>query len=433
MAITRRQFLQYAAASAAALGLSELELFQLTEKVMAISTLKPRVVALQGQACSGDITALANLMNSIPPTALGADFAHFVADEFDGVEGVLGVDGTLTSSYPTSTVDDVLIDVIDLTFQPTVCGPAGSLAWTEGVVNVAGGSTPYLVLVEGSVPMDGERNGAAVIGEDACRVGAEDGDPEGTSMAAALEMLADTANCLGVVAWGTCAAYGGIPAANNANDWTKQGTSSVEKFASTGALSVSDAINKMALASPPPVVNVPGCPTRPDDLFLVVAGAILDVLAATYPAGLVAASTIERASNPTTIKPKAILGINLFGQTQHFNCHRKQAWADGNFASSFADTDGKCLAALGCEGMGTYASCQNNKKHQWNATVCDGANKAIHDTAPDTPWPSAAGPSGLGVVTNNGGSSCIKKGHPCIGCKEKGFPDRFSPLVDYLN
>ncbi len=416
MAITRRQFLKYAAASAATLGLSELELFKLTEKVMATDpATKPNVIALQGQACSGDITALLNLLNSIPPTALGAGWTHTLRDAYP-LGPVSSVDSALSGcGGATTSIDDALIDIIDLTFQPTAAAPAGALGWNEGVINTAS-SGSFILLVEGSVPTAGLHNGNAVVGTDACNIGAASGDGDNPSASAsvslqsALQTLCGTdagqhgANCAAVVAWGTCAAYGGIPAANNGNETTRQGASSVLKFRSSGAQSVGTVVG--AINPGLTVVNVPGCPTRPDDLFLTVAQAIL---------GLGGAELT--ADN----RPKSVLGINLFGQTLHYHCSRKQAYANGHYAWSYSDTDGKCLAVLGCKGQTTKSSCQSGGKHQWNAT-------SIHDT-----WPGAPGQTGLGTVTNDSGSSCTKVGHPCIGCKERGFPDRFSPLVKYNN
>ncbi|RJQ51551.1 MAG: twin-arginine translocation signal domain-containing protein [Actinobacteria bacterium] len=424
MAITRRQFLKYAAASAAALGLSELELFKLTEKVMAISASKPRVIALQGQACSGDITSLANLLNSIPPDAPGGDFAHTIRDAYSAtVEEILGVNATFGAS-PTSTVDDVLIDLIDLTFHPTICAPAGAQGYVEGVINQA--ATPgYIVLVEGSVPIDGDFNGQPAVGADSCKVGDQNGIHTGSDTAEtlvqALTTLCDTTNCAAVIAVGTCAAFGGIPAANNANDTYRSGPNFGNvKYKSSGAASVAAALQSIGGdAATRPVVNVSGCPIRPDDLFLTVAQAIIYGVPSFLAPGFLTADG----------RPKSVLGINLFGQTHHYHCSRKSAYTAGNFATSFADTDGKCLSMLGCKGQSTFASCQRNKKHQWNPTTEDGATGVIHDTTAVLPWSSQT----LGCVTNNGGTSCVKKGHPCIGCKEKGFPDRFSPLVNYNN
>ena len=89
MQISRRDFLKYCAAAAGALGLEASGLMQLQAVLAAESG--PAVVWLQGQGCSGCSTSL---LNSI----------HY------------------------ATIDDLLLNTLDLEFHPTVMAAAGDLA-----------------------------------------------------------------------------------------------------------------------------------------------------------------------------------------------------------------------------------------------------------------------------------------------------------------
>ena len=114
-------------------------------------------------------------------------------------------------------------------------------------------------------------------------------------------------------------------------------------------------------------INIPGCPIHPD----WVVGTIAQLLAGESP------------SLDSDGRPKA-----FFNRKIHDRCPRKEE----DEAKSFG-IDGMCLKELGCKGPDTKADCYSR---HWNS---------------DTNW-------------------CIGANAICIGCTEKGFPDKFSPFYD---
>jgi len=140
----------------------------------------------------------------------------------------------------------------------------------------------------------------------------------------------------------------------------------------TGAVGVDQIIRDK------PVINVAGCP----------------------PIGeIILASVAYILTHGTTPKTDAE-GRPLFAYDQriHDSCQRRPHFDAGQFVRTFDDEgarNGWCLYHMGCKGPSTFSACPII---QWN----------MH-----TNWPVGAG-------------------HPCIGCTEKDFFDRFTPLYNRL-
>jgi hydrogenase small subunit len=122
-----------------------------------------------------------------------------------------------------------------------------------------------------------------------------------------------------VVAIGTCATYGGIPAMKNNP---------------TGAMGVPDYLgwnwkSKAGL----PVVCIPGCPAQPDNMTEVL------LYLALHLAGLAPAPELDSA-----LRPKW-----LFGRTVREGCNRAGFAEQGDFATEYG-SDHRCLVKLGCKG-----------------------------------------------------------------------------------
>ena len=124
-----------------------------------------------------------------------------------------------------------------------------------------------------------------------------------------------------VVAVGTCATYGGIPAMKNNP---------------TGAMGVPDYLgwnwkSKAGL----PVVCIPGCPAQPDNMTETL------LYLALHLAGLAPAPELD-----AQLRPKW-----LFERTVREGCNRAGFTEQGNFATEYG-SDHRCLVKLGCKGPG---------------------------------------------------------------------------------
>ncbi len=122
-----------------------------------------------------------------------------------------------------------------------------------------------------------------------------------------------------VVAIGTCATYGGIPAMKNNP---------------TGAMGVPDYLgwNWKSLAGLP-VVCIPGCPAQPDNMTEVL------LYLALVLAGMAPVPELD-----DQLRPKW-----LFGRTVHEGCNRAAFYEHGDFATEYG-SDHRCMVKLGCKG-----------------------------------------------------------------------------------
>ena len=221
----------------------------------------------------------------------------------------------------TSAVNPSLEDIITQAIpgMPKVIVHNPVLAYENGAEFIEawwraerGELDPFVLVVEGSIPnekLSGEGHWAA-IGDDP-----ETGQPITTSEW--LDRLAPKAAA--VVAIGTCATYGGIPAMKNNP---------------TGAMGVADHLGwNWKSSAGLPVVNIPGCPAQPDNMTEVL------LYLALHLAGLRAGARPRRGAAPAW----------LFGRTVREGCNRAGFAEQGEFATEYGD-DPRCLVKLGCKG-----------------------------------------------------------------------------------
>ncbi|MEM3017919.1 MAG: hydrogenase small subunit [Candidatus Bathyarchaeia archaeon] len=236
----------------------------------------------------------------------------------------------LNTTYPD--VVDVILGTfpevkMDFDFQTVVMPDWGDRA----VEQLKNPPKDYILLVEGSIQT---KNDGAF-----CTVGEMEGRP--VTMKDWVMRLAKDA--MAVVAIGTCASYGGIPAG----------------FPNpTGAMGTNDFLGAhYASRLNLPIVNVPGCPPHPDWMVGTLASVILAAKKLSpFP-------ELDSLGRPTM----------FFGKSVHDDCPRRGQYDEGAFAERFG-YDG-CVYQLGCKGPISYADCNSRK---WN----NGLNSCTISGAP---------------------------------------------------
>jgi hydrogenase small subunit len=182
---------------------------------------------------------------------------------------------------------------------------------------------PFVLVVEGSIPNEKVKSEGywAALGTNPVN-----GQPIPTSEW--IDRLAPKA--WAVIAIGTCATYGGIPAMQDNP---------------TGAMGLPDYLgwnwkSKAGL----PIVCVPGCPVQPDNFMETVLYLLYQA------AGMAPMIPLDEALRPTW----------LFGNTVHEGCDRAGYYEVGDFATEYGSP--KCLVKLGC--WGPVVNC-NVPKRGW--------------------------------------------------------------------
>ena len=264
---TRRAFLQLCAAVSATLALSPADAAEMARRLQYAP--RPTVIYLSYQECTGCLESL-------------------------------------TRSFSPGLASLIFND-ISLAFNDTLQAAAGKAAEAakDGAMKKAWGK--YILIVDGSVPLD--KGGVY------CTVA-------GRSAVSDLKHAASGAAA--VVAVGTCAAFGGLPYATPNP---------------TGAVPVSEIVRDR------PIINVSGCPPIAE----VITGVIVYYTTFGLPA-------LDHLRRPTIFYANSI----------HDRCYRRPFYDRGMFAKTFDDEgarQGWCLFELGCKGPVTHNACPTMK---WN-------------------------------------------------------------------
>jgi len=234
-----------------------------------------------------------------------------------GVTNVVWLNGAACTGCVISLLQGVSPDLIEaiqkfklaVDYQSTIMVESGDAAMAKlsGPVDV--------FIMEGAVPM-GDRANAGTIGE-------VQGKPK-TIYDWVMEISPKAKYILAV---GTCAAFGGIPAgAPNP----------------TNCADILDVVRPEDRAK---IINIPGCPPHPDWMLSTIVSALQG-----WPIPL------DDQRRPTA----------FFGHTIHDTCPRRGYYDEGSFKEMFGQeylTD-TCLLHLGCRGPITFADCSYRK---WNS------------------------------------------------------------------
>jgi hydrogenase small subunit len=206
------------------------------------------------------------------------------------------------------------------------------------------------------------------------------------TMAGATLWLAKNADA--VVALGTCAAYGGIPAARGSV---------------TGGVGAWEWINQINGMNKT-IANVPGCPPHPD-WFIQTVGAYL-------------VGALHLDLTPDHRGRPRLTSTAIFNSTPFCNaCPRNGTGTPPtkliDCAPSVAYPNGRCMVAVGCNG--SRVSAEN-----------------IRADCPSRKWNHIESyPGGALTLTKN--NWCVGNSYPCQGCTDPGFPDLTSPFFSSVH
>jgi hydrogenase small subunit len=223
-----------------------------------------------------------------------------------------GCTESLTRSSAPS-IEQLLFELISLDYHHTLQAASGAAAEQARETSLKENAGKLLVIVDGSVPTAFQGACSTIAGEDNLSL---------------LARCLDAAEA--VIAVGSCAAFGGLPAAAPNP---------------TGAMSVGELMDRGRIPRRP-LVNVPGCPPVPE-----VMGAVLAhrVAFGRFP-------ELDTQNRP----------LAFYGETVHDRCSRRGHYEEGRFAKTFDDEgarSGWCLLELGCKGPQTHNACATVR---WN-------------------------------------------------------------------
>jgi len=260
--VSRRSFLKFCSAMTATLALPVTMMGRIAEAIEADS--RPPVIWVEFQGCTGDSEAF------------------------------------LRANQPTAT--SLILDYLSIDYHETIMAAAGHQAEAAKHATIENYKGQYIAVVEGAIPTGADGAYCTIAGRSA--------------LAIAREVCG---NAAATIAVGSCATYGGIPAAAPNP---------------TGAISVAAAVPGAT------VLNLPGCPLNAQNLT----AAIVHFL--TF-GRLPATDSLGRAKF-------------AYGKRIHDNCERRSHFDAGQYAEKFGDPGhrkGYCLYKLGCKGPETFHNC----------------------------------------------------------------------------
>jgi hydrogenase small subunit len=207
----------------------------------------------------------------------------------------------LRASRPT--VAEIVLDTLSIDYHETIMAAAGSQAEAALQKTVHDKTGKYIAVVEGSIPTGADGAYCTIGGRSAIDIARE-----------------VCGGALATVAIGTCAAFGGIPAAAPNP---------------TGALSVADAVPGVKN-----LVNLSACPANVENLTAFVV----------YYLTFKRLPPLDQYRRP----------LFAYGKAIHDNCERRAHYDAGQYVEAWGDEGhrtGYCLYKMGCKGPATFQNC----------------------------------------------------------------------------
>jgi hydrogenase small subunit len=286
--VSRRDFMKFCSAMSAALALPVTFAPRIAHALDEVR--RPTLVWLEFQDCAGNTEAL------------------------------------LRASKPS--VAEIILDVLSLDYHETIMAAAGHQAEEALAAVLKGQKGKYLAVVEGSIPLKDDGVYCCIGGRSALDIARE-----------------VCGNAFATVAVGSCAAYGGLPAANPNP---------------TGAVGVKEAVPGAT------VVNLPGCPLNPDNLTATV---VHFLTFGKLPA-------VDALGRP----------LFAYGKRIHDACERRPHFDAGQYVEKWGDEGhrkGFCLYRMGCKGPATWHNCPTqryNERTAWPVSAghgCAGCSEPV--------------------------------------------------------
>jgi len=252
--------------------------------------------------CSVMATALAL------PKTVGAKIATAIKEtdrpilvwlEFQDCAG--NTESFLRASRPA--VADIVLDTLSVNYHETIMAAAGHQAEEALAATVRDYKGKYIAVVEGSIPTGADGAYCTIGGRSALQI--------------AREVCGDA---MMTIAVGTCATFGGLPAAAPNP---------------TGALPVADAVPGVKN-----LVNLSACPMNVENLTALVV----------YYLTFKQLPPLDRYRRP----------LYAYGKTIHDNCERRAHYNAGQYVEAWGDEGhrtGYCLYKMGCKGPVAFQNC----------------------------------------------------------------------------
>ncbi|OIP92068.1 MAG: oxidoreductase [Syntrophobacteraceae bacterium CG2_30_61_12] len=235
----------------------------------------------------------------------------------------------LRSSYPW--IDELVLDILSLEYHETLMAGAGAQVEAAKAAAVAKYPGKFICVVDGAIPTADKGIYGTIGGK--------------TFLEIAGEVVPKS---LATICMGTCASYGGLPAAAPNP---------------TGAKGLKDALGADLKV---PVVNIPGCPPNPINLVGTVVNYLL----------FGKLPDLDAKGRP----------LFAYGKTIHDQCPRRSHFENGEFVTEFGSKEarmGYCLYQMGCKGPETYNNCPTVKFNEGTSWPVQAGHPCIGCSEPN--------------------------------------------------